>query len=326
MSRRVLVGFVILNVIVSLVVALGIISYYWSRQPEEAEPGPTQIVILTATPIPGLDMQPAEYQGTIDALQLTSTALAQDAQAVRVITSTPLEEGVVVPSITAVATLDPAILPAVPTDLPPGLPTPTAQDDGCLRHVVESGDTVIAIAQQYGVFPGDILTVNDMTEQDAARLQIGDVLIIPIEGCVALYTPTPPPEPTNTPFSLTRTAPTVTLPPTATNADVVIANVQGAGNVNSEAVEIRNIGNVVNLRDWTLSNERGDTFRFPEFRMQRDSRLLVFSRQGQNTPAALYWGREEPAWRDGETVTLADATGQAQATFTIGVDEPLFQN
>jgi len=32
-------------------------------------------------------------------------------------------------------------------------------------------------------------------------LHIGDLLIIPTHGCAALYTPTPAPSPTNTPFS-----------------------------------------------------------------------------------------------------------------------------
>lgn len=326
MSRRVLVGFVLVNVIVSLVVALGVIGYDRSRRPEEVSEGPTQIVILTATPIPGMDMQPAEYLATIDTLQLTSTALSQDAAQVNVITATPPENADALPTITTVATIDPAILPPVPTDLPAGLPSTTPQNDGCVRHVVESGDTVIAIAQQYGVFPGDILIVNDMSEDDAGRLQIGDVLIIPVAGCASLLTPTAVPEPTNTPFSLTQAAATVTLPPTAINAQIVIATVEGVGNVNSEAVEIRNVGNVINMSGWTLSNGRASEFVFPELRVQRDGRLLIFSRQGSNTPAALYWGRETSAWRNGDTVTLADASGEVQATFRIGVDQPLFQN
>lgn len=326
MSRRVLVGFVIVNVIVSLVVALGVIRYDQSRRPDEPSAGPTQIVILTATAIPGLDMQPAEYQSTIDALQLTSTELARLATLERIVTATPAGDEDQVPTITAVATIDPNMLPPVPTDLPPGLPSPTAQGDGCVRYAVESGDTIIAIAQEFGVFPGDILTVNGMTEEDAGALQIGDLLIIPVEGCVSLLTPTVPPEPTSTPFPLTRAAPTVTLPPTTINAQVVIAAVEGVGNVNSEAVEIRNLGEVVNMQGWTLTNEAGDVFLFPELRMQSDRRLIVFSRQGPNTPAALYWGRETAAWGDGETVTLADSTGQVQDTFTIGVDQPLFQD
>lgn len=326
MSRRVLVGFVIVNVIVSLVVALGVISYDRSRRPDEPSEGPTQIVILTATPIPGLDMQPAEYQSTIDTLQLTSTALAQDAARINIITATPPENADIAPTITAVATIDPAILPPVPTDLPPGLPSPTPQNDGCARHVIESGDTIIAIAQQYGVFPGDILTVNAMTEDDAGRLQIGDVLIIPVAGCASLLTPTAVPVPTNTPFALSQAAATVTLPPTAINAQIVIATVEGVGNVNSEMVEVRNVGNVINMAGWTLSNARGNEYTFPELRIQRDGRLLIFSRQGSNTPAALYWGRENAAWRTGDTVTLSDSAGEVQATFTIGVDQPLFQD
>ncbi len=323
MSRRVLVGFIFLNVLVSFAVAIGLISYDRSRRPSEVAEGPTQIVILTATPLPGMALQAAEYQSTIDTQFLTMTALAQSAPVVIYVTSTPgAEEGIPVPEVTAVATIDPALLPAIPTDLPPGQPSPTPEGDGCLRHIVESGDTIIAIAQQYGVYAGDILLANGLEEDHI--LQIGDVLIIPVEGCAALTTPTAIPEPTNTPFSLTRTAPTVTLAATAVNAQVEITNAQFPGDVNSEAVEIRNLGNVVNLQGWTLVNERGDSFLFPEFRMQQGSLVRIFSRQGQNTPAALYWGRELPAWRDGETITLLDSTGQVQSTFRVGETQPLF--
>lgn len=326
MSRRVLVGFIIVNVIVSLSVAAIVISYDRSRRPTEPSEGPTQIVILTATPLPGAVMQPAEYQGTIDALQLTGTAIAARAQVVAVVTATPEGvEGITMAEATTLATIDPSLLPPIPTNLPPGEPSATPEGDGCVRYAVQSGDTIIAIAQQYGVFPGDVLTVNNMTEDDASNLQIGQVLIIPVEGCAALNTPTVVPSPTNTPFALTLVAPTVTLPPTAVNAQVVIADVLDWGNVNTEAVEIRNMGEVVNLQGWTLSNERGDVFRFPEFRMQQGSLVRIYSRQGQNTPAALYWGRETPAWREGDTVSLADAAGQVQATARVGEAQPLFE-
>jgi hypothetical protein len=325
MSRRVLVGFITVNILVTLAVVAIFVSVYQNYwRPEEPGEGPTQIVILTATPLPGVVLQPSEYQGTIDAQQLTLGAMQQAGPQVSVITATPRgEEGIEVPDVTAVATIDPALLPPIPTDLPPGQPSPTPQNDGCIRHVVESGDVIITIAQQYGVFPGDVLLANDLDEN--AILHIGDVLLIPVEGCNILNTPTPAPTASNTPFSLTRVAPTVTLPPTAVNAQVEIADVVFWGEVNSEAVELRNLGNVINLQGWTLSNVAGETFLFPEFRMQQGSRVRVFSRQGQNTPAALYWNRERPAWADGDVVTLRDSTGQLQATFRIGQDEPLFQ-
>jgi len=305
-----------------VVIFVSLYDNYW--RPEEPGEGPTQIVILTATPLPGFVLQPGDYQGTIDAQQGTLNAVQQAGPQVSVITATPPdEEGIEVPNVTAVATIDPALLPPIPTDLPPGQPSPTRQNDGCIRHVVESGDVIISIAQEYGVFPGDVLLANDLDEN--AILHIGDVLIIPVEGCNVLTTPTVAPSPSNTPFSLTRVAPTVTLAATSVNAQVEIAEVVFWGDVNSEAVELRNMGNVINLQGWTLSNVRGDIFRFPEFRMQQGSRVRVFSRQGQNTPAALYWNRETPAWRQGDVVTLRDSAGQLQTTFRIGEDEPLFQ-
>jgi len=120
MSRRVLVGFIFVNVIVSFAVAIVLISYDRSRRPNEPAEGPTQIVILTATPLPGLALEAAEYQSTIDTQFLTMTALAQSAPVVIYVTVPPDEgeAGIPVPEVTAVATIDPALLPAIPTDLP----------------------------------------------------------------------------------------------------------------------------------------------------------------------------------------------------------------
>jgi LysM repeat protein len=330
MSRRVLVGFILLNIIVSLSVAVIIISYDRAQRPDDVpSEGPTQIVFLTATPQPGA-LQPQEYQQTIDAQQLTMQALASNVPIVAVVTATPGGAGIAVPDATTIATIDPALLPAIPTDLPPGV-APAAEDaaagavedDGCIRHVVESGEFPITIAQQYGVLPGDLLTVNGLDEDSIIR--VGDVLIIPVEGCAALITPTPIPSPTNTPFALTRAAPTSTLPPTAANAQVVIADVTNWGTVNSEMVELRNVGNAVNLQGWTLSSESGEVFVFPELRLQNGQRVRLYSRQGADTPAALYWGREDAAWAEGETITLADSAGQVQMVFRVGETNPLFQ-
>jgi LysM repeat protein len=328
MSRRVLVGFILLNIIVSLSVAVIIISYDRAQRPDDVpSEGPTQIVFLTATPLPGA-LQPQEYQQTIDAQQLTMQALASNVPIVAVVTATPGGAGIAVPNATTIATIDPALLPAIPTDLPPG-EAPVAEaaaaveDDGCIRHVVESGEFPITIAQQYGVLPGDLLTVNGLDENSIIR--IGDVLIIPVEGCAALVTPTPIPLPTNTPFALTRVAPTTTLPPTAANAQVVIADVINWGTVNSEMVELRNVGNVVNLQGWTLSSESGEIFIFPEIRLQNGQRVRLYTRQGTDTPAALYWGREDAVWAEGDTITLTDSAGQVQMVFRVGETIPLFQ-
>ncbi|MBN1965377.1 MAG: tetratricopeptide repeat protein, partial [Anaerolineae bacterium] len=292
-SGRSLLRLIFLNLVLSVAVAVILISLDRARRPTpEPLVGPTQVKIVTATPVPGSEnaLLSNQYVSTIDALGLTVTALSQMTREVVMVTPTP--GGLIVPSAPALATIDPALLPPIPTDLPPGLPSPTPQDDGCVRHTVESGDTVIAIAQRYGVLPGDILLANDMTEQDAAFLQVGDVLVIPVAGCMALVTPSPAPSPSNTPFELTRVAPTVTLLPTAVNAQIVIASVSNWGDVNNEVVELSNLGDTLNLQGWTLSNTRGESFRFPEFRMQPGSLVRVYTRQGSNTPAVLFWGRD----------------------------------
>jgi LysM repeat protein len=283
--------------------------------------GPTQIVVVSTTPVPGSEnLGPEQFVSTISALQLTGTALSGATPVVLVATATPEGGEFEVPQAPTIATINPSLLPPVPSDLPPGLPSPTlaVENDGCIRHTIQSGDLISTLAQQYGVLPGDILLANGMDEQDAFNLQIGDVLIIPVEGCGIFNTPEPSPTTTNTPFEINVVAPTVTLAPTAANAQIVITNVISWGDVNNEAVELRNQGSVVNLQGWTLSNSRGDTFLFPEFRMQQGSLVRVLTRQGATTPAALYWGRDTAAWREGDTITLADSTGQAQATIRVG--------
>src|SRR5690606_14980237 len=292
--------------------------FWFNPRSEENEPvmGPTQIVILTATPLPGADIQPAGLQATIAVLE---TALEARTAAPPEVDVTPTQ-GVGAPVGTVAATIDPALLPPVPTDLPPGaeclVEGASVEDDGCIRHVVEAGEVVSIIAQDYGVLPGDVLAANGMEPEDI--LHIGDVLIIPTAGCAALNTPTPIPSPSNTPFSLTQVAATVTLPPAAENAQIEIVTVGNFGDVNTEMIELRNAGERMNLEGWSLADEQGNTFTFPGFYMPRDSRVRIYTRQGENTPAALYWGRDEAVWSPGEVVTLNDPLGLVQAIVRIG--------
>ncbi len=317
MSRRVLFGFIFVNILVTGAVLLLAWVLWLGPRSEDTGPvmGPTQIVILTATPAPGFDIKPSDYQATIDALQSALDARAGVPPAPGV---TPTESGVAAEG-TVIATIDPALLPPVPTDLPFGaepLVADSAEDDGCIRHVVVAGDVVSVIAQNYGVLPGDVLAANAMEPEDI--LHIGDVLIIPTAGCAALNTPTPVPSPSNTPFSLTQVAATVTLPPAAENAQIEIVSAANFGDVNTEMIELRNAGERINLEGWSLVDEQGNTFTFPGFYMPRDSRVRIYTRQGVNTPAALYWGRDQAVWSPGEVVTLHDPLGLVQAIERVG--------
>ena len=331
MSRRVLIGFILLNVIVSLAVAFVLISYDRSRRPEvEPLEGPTQIIVVSETPVPGsANIKPDQYVATISAQQLTIAALNQVTPIIATAAPSSDVGEQEIAGTPILATIDPALLPPIPTDVPPGevaLDAPldessstgdAAPDDGCLRYAVQAGDVIGSIAQEYGVFPGDLMTVNDLGVDDF--IQIGPVLIIPNDGCTLMYTPTPAPTATNTPFPLQMRAATVTLGPTAAQANVEIVNVLGVGDVNNEAVELHNdSGSAINLEGWTLSSDGGEAvFEFPEFRMRQDSRVRIFTRQGTDTPAALYWARDDAAWQAGQTLSLSDDEGNIQATFEI---------
>lgn len=79
-----------------------------------------------------------------------------------------------------------AVPPAEAT-VPPPAPTTAA---GPTTHTVQAGDTLGAIAQQYGVSINDIALANNLANIDT--LDVGQQLIIPAPGSVVAGTTTPP--------------------------------------------------------------------------------------------------------------------------------------
>ncbi|TEU00744.1 MAG: LysM domain-containing protein, partial [Dehalococcoidia bacterium] len=66
---------------------------------------------------------------------------------------------------------------AEPTPEP--TPAPPPEPEGPFEYIVEPGDTLSGIAEYFGVSLEDLLAVNDLTMEDAAFIQTGDVLVIP---------------------------------------------------------------------------------------------------------------------------------------------------
>ena len=121
---------------------------------------------------------------------------------------------------------------------------PELLPENCIQHVVADGEFPSLIAQEYDVDLFTLMAVNRLSEESALLLQIGDVLIVPLEGCPIeafidqsvqpgdATTAAPgeeTPEITTEP-SLQFT-PTVTLAPTAANAQMEIVDVVGAGDM-----------------------------------------------------------------------------------------------
>jgi hypothetical protein len=214
--------------------------------------------------------------------------------------------------------------------------TVTALPENCILHTLADGEFPSLVAEQYGANLFDMLAINGLDDDTSRFLQIGDVLIVPLEGCpltpaqvaavtgaeiVAEETEEATAESTaeSTAEAGPTVAPTITLPPTAVNAQVQIVRVIGAGDITSEGVEIRNTGGVVDLTGWTLEDSEGNVFTFPEQRLFTNGLVTVYTRRGTNTPIALYWGRSAAVWGEpGDSVTLANASGAVQATLRLG--------
>jgi len=308
MNRRALIVFVILNIAISVGVALLVITWWQSNQmTAEGEPV-VQVfeVIITATPGP---------------------------------TQTPWIVTVVgneTPDFSAIQPGEPTIAPTLNPDILPAIATSAALTQIAVRssgaeeqtYTVESGDSPSIIAERFEVAVEDLLCANDLgTVDDPEYIFPGQVLIIPGADFVCGLALVPTEAPTaqvaapagaaGVAAALATPVPTVTLAPTAENAQVVVAQVVGANDVTREEVFINNLGGLVDLRGWTLYDTEGNIYTFPDYRLFPGAGVRVFTRMGENTPVALFWGETQAIWQPGDVISLANANGVVQSTLRV---------
>lgn len=336
MRARGFLVFVILNVLVTAGVAAAVISLLGPSEDASAVVQYATVeVIITATPDPNATVP------------------------IRIITATPRPGEIL--------SIPTGVLDETETDVtesgaaPPGATTDpdilegneelqaTAQvlPEGCILAVLADGENPSILAERYDTDLFSILLVNGISEEDAAFLQIGQELIIPLEGCPIeeitgelgvtdqdedvteddatpedevsaeetedIPTETSTPDATPTPTI----TPTITLIPTAVDASVEIAEVIGMGDITAETVRIFNNGRLVDLTGWTLSDLDGNVYTFSDGLVFNDSGIEVFTQTGEDTPVVKYWGLDRPVWGEDDIVTLADANGVVQASFRI---------
>ena len=102
------------------------------------------------------------------------------------------------------------------------------------------------------------------------------------------------------------------------NISLIIRTVVGAGNLDMEYVEILNQSDgAVDLTNWQLVSDQGSRFTFPALILNQGGAVEVHSKSGINTVIELYWQADTPLWQPGATVTLLDAAGETQATYSI---------
>ncbi len=89
-------------------------------------------------------------------------------------TATPTPEPTATPAPTATPTPEPTATPA-----PTATPTPEPTVAGPRRYTVQSGDTLRAIAERFGVTIEAILQANNLTPAQGDNLRVGQELTIP---------------------------------------------------------------------------------------------------------------------------------------------------
>jgi LysM repeat protein len=220
------------------------------------------------------------------------------------------EEQEITEATSVAATAPAATAAAVATaSAPPPVEEPPPAD---VIHVIQAGDTLGSIAEQYGVPMDDIIQVNSIA--DPNRLDIGVELIIPVGGIA-----TPTPEPTPVPTSAEPPTPIPTEPPAPGEAAVVIRAVTGVGDLVAEGMVIANEGSrQIQLSNWRVEDGQGNVYTFKPFILFGDgANVVLHTGPGTDTTLGLYWGLAFAVWEPGETATLRDADGTARATFVI---------
>lgn len=174
-------------------------------------------------------------------------------------------------------------------------------------YIVKGGDTLGSIAIEFDVSVEAIMQANGLSDPNA--LNVGQSLVIPVQGAV-LPTSTPPP-------AATSVAPPATSTPVQSDSapQLAIRSIADAGSLSSERVTIVNMGGVVDLAGWSLKDAEGNTYTFPALTLFQGGAVTVHTALGNNTVIDLYWGQPGAAWTSGETATLVDPQGQVHTTF-----------
>ncbi|MGB3714801.1 MAG: lamin tail domain-containing protein [Candidatus Promineifilaceae bacterium] len=189
--------------------------------------------------------------------------------------------------------------------------TPVEEIDNRVTYVVQPGDTLGIISQQFDILLIDLMEANEIT--DANFVNAGDTLFIPVIGAE-----TSTPVPTETPNLDTIPSPIPTLPSSG-EVVVEIKEVISPGELLEERVTLINSGErQIALSNWQLEDGQGHIYVFGTVTLFGNGvELIVHTRIGQSGLLDLFWGLNEAIWQPGDTVLLRDAEGTVRATHIV---------
>ena len=151
-----------------------------SEESAGSEGAPAVIEAMTPTPS-------AEAMGT--AADSSEAATAPTANTVPTLEATATEAAAAEPTHTE--TVVPVTNTATPTVTAVATETATATvspTPGWLVYTIRAGDTIVGIANRFGISQEELLAANNLSRQDTTTLQIGDEIVLP--GLLQI-TPTP---------------------------------------------------------------------------------------------------------------------------------------
>ncbi len=101
-------------------------------------------------------------------------------------------------------------------------------------------------------------------------------------------------------------------------AVVQIENVFGPGDLETEAVQLKRVGDgELWMTGWQLKDKNGNLYTFPQLLLNKDAGVEVYTKAGPDTVMELHWGLEKPVWSAGEEVRLFDPEGNLRAKYVI---------
>ena len=258
MNRRFLVFIVLVNAFVSLTVAAAVV---WVA--EQRRPSPEDLAVQL-TPPPTVVLTSADRPSRL----ATPTPTAVEAGQQTAAAQTPRT----------------AIAPQ----------TDTGETE---IYVVESGDTLLAIAVRFGLTLDEVMEINDLTNPDFVF--VGQHLVIPTsQNDVGA--------PADGEAGLAQQG--------------LQLRIENAGELATESVQIMNDSNAaVNLQGWTLSRDDGSSYTFGSAPLFPGSGIRLYTGAGQDNSLNRYWGRSSSTWIVGSTAVLRNPGGELIAETTAVV-------
>ncbi len=256
MNRRLLIFIVLVNAFVSLTIAATVV---WVA--EQRRPSPEDLAVQL-TPPPAVVLSGNGRSAAIATPPAADVETAQQA--------------------TVTQTLPTAI--AAPTDT-----------DETEIYVVESGDSLLAIAARFSLTLDTLMQANDLTDPDF--VYVGQHLVIPASQNVVGA-------PADSAAGLAQQG--------------LQLRIENAGELATESVQVVNDSDAaVNLQGWTLSRDDGPSYTFGSAPLFPGSGIRLYTGAGQDNSLNRYWGRSSSAWIAGSTAVLRNPGGELIAKIDV---------